>query len=244
MTLNVTPDTVTESFQGPGLVNNYSYTFIVNLSAVVTDGVGPFVYEWAGKTGWTIIGDGTANIQARRTLTCDIDGGPIGYNGTLSCTVIDQANGYSKTDSCPISLQLTNPRVRQIFTGTGAMRAQSGDVDGVAFKTSPSALVVSIIPGAFNGTWIGASKTFNQALAASITGGVGPFLYSWGTTAGTFTTATNIANVNLRNSLSAPFGQQTVVTGVVTLTVTDTGRAGNPQVSSTATFEYIVENYA
>jgi hypothetical protein len=244
ITLNVTPDSVSESYQGPGTADNYQYTFIINLSAVVTNGVGPFTYDWSGKTGWTIINDGTANIQARRTLTCDIDAGPISYNGTLICTVTDQTTLAVRVDSCPISLQLTNPRARLLITGSGAMAAQSGDVDGSGFKTSPATMAAQIIPGTFNGLWIGASKTWNQALAASVTGGVGPYTYSWATTTGSFSSGQGTANVNHRVSQSASFGNMTVTTGIVTLTVTDTGRAGNPQVQTTATFEYTLENFA
>ena len=230
--ITITPSEVNNVVAGPG-VSPFSYTFNISLSANVTGGVSPYVYQWEEKAGWTIIsGQYSPNVTYRKVIGPVAVDTQITVTDSLSLTVEDDNALGTKVKVVPISLTVTNYHTAQTILGSGSPQAQSAAVVGVGYKTAPAALQVYVSPGHISdyASSTNSSYTFTHALTCSISNGIGPYLYSWSKSGlGGFITANGLDHITHQITLSANQWQETIETGQIILTVTDLGRAGQPQ---------------
>jgi hypothetical protein len=246
-TLEVIPNNINQSAQGNG-VTTYSYLVSILLTANTNVPSGLISsYLWAA-TGWTITGQGTVQARIQRTFTCPVNS-VVNYSGLASCSVMGLDIGGEEptyptlvSDITPITVTVINPSVKQIVTGSGAMRAQSAAAAGTGYKTEPSVMNVQILPSIIDIFDTGSTLNWSQLFTASRTGGVGPFTYQWSTTLGTFSGSTTNSTATLTFSMAAADGLVRIRTGTLTVAVTDTGRPGTSAVVDTCSLYFELDN--
>jgi len=240
LTLTITPSNVNQSAVGPGTGGTYYHTFTINFQATPGGGTGNYTYAWNFKLGWSVTGQGTATPTAQRTLSAAVDEQSI-YNSTVSCTLTDTVSGFQKVVTVPIYLQLTNPRVKQVINGTGALVGQRAVTTGTGTWAPPQGFSVQAFPSVVEEYAEGDSYLFFVGFTSSINGGIGPFTYSWVASLGTVQSP-NAANTSFSYTMHAPRGLARIRTGTMTLTVTDTGAVGQPSVQDSVSMTFSLDN--
>lgn len=240
LTVSVVPNPISEIATGPGNVTT-SRVFTINFTATVSNGVGPFTYDWGGKLGWTVTNDGTATPRFSRSLVA-APGTEVSYNGAVTLLVTDTTTTYQYNVNIPVQLVLQNYYQPQIILSSSAsLASQRATLMAAAGVTSPSQMSVQVLPGYLTEDVVDSSVwNFVYTLGAVVTGGVGPFTYDWSTTVGSLTGTGASRDFSL--TLYAAFGDYVSQTGTITCTVTDTGRVGNPTTQTQVSFAFSLSN--
>ncbi len=212
----------------PGLTNGTAYTFTVTArNAVGTSGasgasnsVTPATVPGAAAIGSAVAGDRSATVTFSAPAS---NGGSqiTGYTATSSPGGLTASGPGS-----PLTVQSLVNGTAYTFTVTATNAVGTGAASAASNSVTPAPATATVTAANINQSTVGNSSTHaSGSSTAFVSGGVGPFTYSWafvadgaGITLSGTTTATVLATTTT--------GGVQIRSGTLRCTVTDTGNGG------------------